>query len=91
MIRTALGKMEVADNLATAQVLIDNQVAPNRFQFSKEDGIWKFDLIHVIHDTDRALKAAVKQSGVSENEFIFSLIEILSGKKIDDTIWTPIH
>jgi hypothetical protein len=68
--------------------LIDGQAAPNRFQFSKEDGVWKFDLIHVIHDTDLALKAAAKQSDVLENEFIFSLIETLTGKKIDDTIWT---
>ena len=44
-----------------------------------------------IADTDQALKAAAKQKGTTEDEFIFSLIETISGRKVEDSIWTPIQ
>lgn len=90
-IRTTLGKVDVAGNRATAEVLIGGQTAPNRFQFTKENGVWKFDLIQVMRDTDQALKAVARQKGKSEQEFMFSLIETVSGRKVEDTIWTPIQ
>jgi hypothetical protein len=91
VIRTTLGKVDVANNCATAEVLISGQTAPNRFQFSKENGTWRFDLIQIIRDTDQALRAAAMQKGASEDEFMFSLIETISGRKVEDTIWTPIQ
>lgn len=90
VIRTTLGKVDVANTRATAEVLIGGQSAPNRFQFSKENGTWKFDLIQVIRDADQALKAAARQNGMTEDEFMFSLIETVSGRKVADTIWAPI-
>jgi len=91
VIRTTLGEIDVADKRANAEVIIGGQKVPNRFQFIKEEGIWKFDLIQVMRDTDQALKVAAKQKGLSENEFMFSLIETISGKKVNDSIWTPIQ
>lgn len=91
VIRTTLGNVTVANNRATAEVLIGGKTAPNRFQFAKEDGSWKFDLIQVIRDTDQTLKAAAKQRGTTEDEFMFSLIETVSGRKVEDSIWTPLQ
>lgn len=91
VIRTTLGKVDVANDRATAEVLIGGKAAANRFQFRKEDGTWKFDLIQVIRDTDQTLKAAAKQRGVTEEEFMFSLIETVSGRKVGDSIWNPIQ
>ncbi|HYG22611.1 MAG TPA: hypothetical protein VEH04_07515 [Verrucomicrobiae bacterium] len=90
-IRTTLGKVDVANSRATAEVLIGGKRSPNRFQFLKEDGRWKFDLIQVIRDTDHALKAAAKKQGATEDEFMFSLIETVSGKRVEDAIWNPIQ
>jgi hypothetical protein len=91
VIRTTLGKVDVANNRATAEVLIGGRLAPNRFQFSKESGRWKFDLVQTLRDADQALKATARQLGTTEEKFMFSLIETTSGKKVDKTIWIPIQ
>lgn len=91
VIRSTLGTVEVANNRATADVLISGEKVPTRFQFTKEAGTWKFDLIQVIRDTDQALKAAARQKGMTEDDFMFSLIETVSGRRVEETIWTPIR
>jgi hypothetical protein len=91
VIRTTIGKVDVATDRATAEILIGGKTAPNRFQFSKESGQWKLDLIQVIRDTDQALKAAARRQGTTEDEFMFSLIESVSGRKVEESIWTPIQ
>ena len=90
VIRTSLGKVDTASDRATAEVLVDGKRAPNRFQFLKENGKWKIDLVALIQDTNQTLKSAASQAGKTEGEFMFSLIESVSGKKIEDAIWTPI-
>jgi len=35
------------------------------------------------------MKMAAKQSGMSEDEFLFTILESISGKKVDDSIWMP--
>lgn len=89
VIRTELGKIDVIDKRATAEVLIGGQKAPGRFQFRRETESWKFDLISVLQNTNTAMKAAVKQSGLEENEFLFTVLESVSGKRVDEGIWTP--
>lgn len=89
VIRTTIGAVDVANKRATAEVLIGGEKVPNRFQFTQEDGIWKFDLIQVIRDTDAPLREMVKQRQMTENEFIFSIVETISGEKVDDSIWLP--
>ena len=91
VIRTELGKINVSNDRATTEVLIEGQLAPNRFQFRRENEDWKFDLNSIMVDSNMAMKEAVKQAGMDEDEFIFALIESVSGEKLDSSIWLPLR
>lgn len=91
VVRTTLGTVTVAGNRASAEVLVGGQRAPHRFQFSKENGSWRFDLVQLLPSTDQALKTVARQRGMSEDEFIFSLIESVSGRRVEPTIWVPVQ
>ena len=81
--------IQVSGTRATAAVLIDKKKAPNRYHFTKEKGSWKLDLTPTLRDTDLLLKAQIKKAGVSEDQFIFDLVEALSGRKVPESIWEP--
>lgn len=89
VIRTKVGKIEITDNRATSEVIIGGQKAPNRFQFRYEGDSWKFDLISLLRDSNTAMKGAAKQAGLSEDEFLFTILESISGEKVDESIWMP--
>lgn len=89
VIRTELGKISIASRRATAEVEIGGRKVPSRFQFRQEDGAWKFDLVSLLRDTNLAMKQAARQAGMEEDEFLFTILESVSGKKVDDGIWTP--
>jgi ABC-type oligopeptide transport system substrate-binding subunit len=89
VIRTELGEVSTHDDRATAEVIIGGQKAPTRFQFRRENGTWRFDLLTVLMDGNTAMKRAAEQAGMDENEFLFNLTESVTGKKIDESIWTP--
>lgn len=89
VIRTELGDVSVYNDRATAEVAIGGQKAPTRFQFRRENGKWKFDLLSVLRDSNSAMKRAAEQAGMDEDQFLFSITESVTGKKIDESIWTP--
>ena len=91
VIRTELGDIDISDSRATSRVLVGDQEAPNRFQFIFENGSWKFDLSSVITDSNPAMIEAAKRAGKDENDFLFLILESISGKKVSDDIWQPIQ
>ncbi len=84
---------DIASNGArgTAKVTVDGQPTTEVFHFMKENNEWRFDLAPTIKKTDQALQMAVRNQGVSENEFIFSILTSLSGRKVTDDIWQPLQ
>ena len=60
------------------------------FVFNKEDGAWKVDLTSIFPITDGALKKVVANSGLSEDEFIFKALEMVSGDAVADDIKEPL-
>lgn len=91
VIRTELGEVSIHGDRATAEVIIGGQVAPNRFQFRREYGSWRFDLLPLLRDGNTAMKYAAQQAGMDEDEFLFLLLESVTGERVDDSIWTPLQ
>lgn len=91
VIRTELGEVSLYGDRATAEVMIGGQVAPNRFQFRREYGRWRFDLLPLLRDGNTAMKYAAQQAGMDENEFLFVVLESVTGKRLDESIWTPLY
>lgn len=86
-----IGDIRVSGSRATAAAFLKEKKAGNSFHFSREGGSWKLDLIQTLRDTDLLLKEQIKQAGVSENGFIFNILEVLSGRKVPDSIWEPLE
>jgi FOG: Ankyrin repeat len=79
----------VDGNKAKTMISSDGKTAPFGFDFLLEEGQWKIDLTSFFPIAEEILKAAIMQSGMSENQFIFAVLEKNSGKKPDDSIWDP--
>jgi hypothetical protein len=90
-IRTELADdIAVAGDRATGSALVGGKAAPLKFHFRKEEGKWRFDLVELMKATSPAFEAAAKQAGMEENELIMKILETVSGKKPEESIWTPV-
>ena len=91
VIRTELADdVAVAGERATGSALIGGEAFPLKFEFRKEDGKWRFDLVALMTATGPAFEAAAKQAGMEENELILKVLETVSGKKPGDSVWAPV-
>lgn len=86
----AIGEIVVTGDFAMAQILVDGKVIPSEFYFYKENKQWKINLTSIFTVSSIAIKKIVEDSGQSENEFIFTLLEYASQKRPGPEIWKPV-
>lgn len=89
-VKTETGEINLYDNTAVADVVVDGKRVPVKFHFTKEDNQWKFNLVKLLKITNAALEMKLKERGTSEDQFITIVIESLSGRKMDESIWEPL-
>jgi hypothetical protein len=83
--------VSIKGNFARAALYQDDQATGLSFYFFKEDGRWKLDLVSLMQISNQALKEMAAQSGLeSEDAFILSIIESLSGRKVPSDIYKPL-
>jgi hypothetical protein len=86
----SIGEVTINGNEAKGQFIVNKQKTPLDFVFYKENEQWEMDLTSLLPISEMALKKVIEESGQSENEFLFSLLEMTTGTKPDNTIWQPI-
>ena len=86
-----IGDIEVDGTFAKGQFIFNGEKAPFYFHFYKEDEIWKIDLTSVFYIGTAAFRKMQEDSGLDENEFLFSLLERLTGRKPGSEIWKKIE
>ncbi len=64
---------------------------PFGVHFNRENGEWKMDMTSVFPLVDMVMQTEVTRSGLTENEFLWRLLEASSGKKPSDSIWEPLE
>ncbi|MEM7572529.1 MAG: hypothetical protein AAF433_06495 [Bacteroidota bacterium] len=85
-----LGEIEITDDFAAAAVIFRGEKTPLKFHFYREAGEWGLDLTHTMTIGQVAIRQAITDSGMVEREFLYLLLEVLSGKAVDETvIWRP--
>ena len=87
---TELGEVTISASKATSEVVIRGSTYTDHFQFTLEEGTWKFDLAALMAASNSGMVDAVKSIGRNENEFIFTMIEAESGLKLTAEIWNPL-
>ncbi len=85
-----LTDVHVEGRFATAGVRIKNKDNPHRYHFSEHDGIWKFDLEPMMKVMNAAVSALARESNVSENEMLILMLDAVSEKTTDDSVWQPL-
>lgn len=82
-----VGDVQIDAAFAKGQLLDNGQEGPFYFHFYKEEGIWKIDLTAMFSAGIAAFKTMQEDSGLGENEYLFSLLEMLTGRKPGNDIW----
>lgn len=85
-----LGTVELNGSSAKGQVIAGGQPAPIYFDFHNEEGLWKIDLTSIFGISQAALQTVIEDSGMTENEFIFQILEMLNGKQPGIEVWQPL-
>ncbi|MBW3539792.1 MAG: hypothetical protein KY476_05940, partial [Planctomycetes bacterium] len=91
VVRVGIDDVAITGNRATAKVTKGGKRTGETFHFVKEHGRWKLDLTPTFRAADQLFQEAARRRGMSENEFIFSVITSLSGRQVTDEIWQPLE
>jgi hypothetical protein len=86
----SIGDVTIDADFAKGQFVANGQKTPLDFHFYKEEGHWKIDLTSIFAVSTMAFQKMAAESGQSENEYLFSLLEVLSGRKPGPEIWQTI-
>ena len=89
VVNSSIGEVTIEGTFAKGQYVSNGQKAPFNFNFYKEDNAWKVDLTSVFPTTNMVFRKLVDESGQTENDFLFSILETLTGKMPGDEIWIP--
>ncbi len=87
--KTSIGDVIIVDNFAKGQFIINGQEMPYFLHFYKEEQ-WKYDMTSTFTILIPAVQKMADASGLSENEYIFTMLTMLTGKKPTREIWQPI-
>ena len=83
-----LGKSKIKNNNAKAFLMVDGKKTDEEYEFNLEDGQWKIDITPSMAKAELEMKDMLE--GQDENEFIFGMLELMSGKTPTHSIWKKI-
>lgn len=86
----SIGEVTINGDFASGAFLSNGQSTPFAFDFYREEKQWKIDLTSLFLVADLAFKQVIAKSGMPENEFLFSILESLSGTKPGPEVWLPV-
>ncbi|MDR4497030.1 MAG: hypothetical protein MRK02_03755 [Candidatus Scalindua sp.] len=90
VINSDIGEINESNDKATAEFINYGKKTPLKYTFMRENGQWKLDLTAVMPISDQAFKQVLESSNLGEDEYIFKILESLSGEKLSEDIWQPI-
>lgn len=90
ILNSSIGEVKLLNDFGKGQFLLNEQETPLYFHFYKESGKWKIDLTSIFPFSNIAFKQLVAESGQNETDYIFSLLEILTGNKPGSEIWEKV-
>ncbi|MBK7681877.1 MAG: hypothetical protein IPJ26_05070 [Bacteroidetes bacterium] len=87
----SIGEVIIESDFAKGQFVANGQKAPFYLHFYKEEGQWKIDLTSLFPVSIIAFKKMADESGENQNDYLFSLLEMITGKKPGTEIWQPFN
>lgn len=89
VVNTEVGELSVDEQFAKGQLVVNGTPAPAYFHFYEEDEVWKIDLTSIFPVATQAFQQMIDDSGEDENEYLFTILEMITGEKPNNEIWKP--
>lgn len=83
-----LGNITIYGNYAGGDISLSGSMTSSQLEFRKESGVWRLNLMPLLERVGRE-RSAQLNSNQDENKAILSILEQMSGRKVDAGIWTP--
>lgn len=74
---------------ASSQIKTEKSALPFGFSFTREVDGWKIDLVSIIPLSNLAITHAINNAEQSESEILSELVEKLTGRPADPSVWDP--
>ncbi len=85
-----IGTIVIEDSFAKGQLVANEQPTDIDFHFYNEDQMWKIDLTSIFPVALISFKQMQEDSGQNEVDFLFKILEMVSGNKPDHTVWREV-
>lgn len=91
--KTGVVPMEISNvresgTRAVSEALLNGQKLPYEFTYKNENGQWKFDLTQILMNTEAPMRMAATKAKMEENDFIFMILETVSGIRPTEDLWS---
>lgn len=84
-----LGDIQINGFSASGEIFSAAQPTGSSFEFHKENGSWKIDITSIFEDSAIALDQMLQNNGMDENQYIFMMLEMITGQPASADIWHP--
>ncbi len=84
-----LGFISGNEELAFGHLSPDGKPGIDKLKFMKEANSWKFDVTSLLEISEKTYKEKLSGSNSSPDQFVLSILENSSGKKVRRNIWYP--
>ena len=91
MLSNDIGDVTVNGSSASGVHIVNGKETPLHWDFRLEDDQWKIDLLPLMPHGEKAVNELIKDSGFSEEDFLFTVIQNLSEKVVLETVWEPLQ
>ena len=88
--RIVLGEVTITKDKAEAVAMTGDELTSLRLHFSRENGKWKFNIVHLTKVGEQGLKDLLKKTGQPRHAFLLSIIEQVSGRAPAEKIFDPL-
>jgi hypothetical protein len=85
-----LGEVTIEKDKAEAVAMTGDALTSLRLHFSREDGKWKFNIVHLTKVGEKGLKELLNKTGQPRHAFLLSIIEQVSGRAPAENIFDPL-
>ena len=82
--------INIDKNIASSNIVKDGNTSTFGYVFYRETDGWKIDLTSIMPFAERELKKQLFKMQMNDDDFIFQMLEAISGKKVDNRVWKPL-
>jgi len=83
----SLGEVRIEGDRAYAEMLVDGEPTGVDWEFVRDGSGWTFDLAAGFPLINEALTQVADENGMTEDEFIFTAIEMVTGTPVDVSVY----